>query len=102
MQVAEAYDFVCAGNRDGLRVYLASLDISGAFDTVPHQSLVESMMRENINPYFARFIERWLRKRKFSLRLGSQKGRLFSAKKPITRDYHKVESYRPSRGCSIL
>ena len=41
MQLIEIYDFGQAGNRGDLQVYLASLDVSGAFDAASHEVLME-------------------------------------------------------------
>ena len=51
----------------------------------PHQSLMESIGRASIDPYLARFIERWLRTRRFSVRLDSPAVRHFSTYRPATR-----------------
>ena len=85
LQLAEIYDFAQAGNHDDLRVYLASLDTSRAFDTVSHHTLMRTAGGLDTDPYLTRFVERRLRGRQFSVRLASSAGPLLGTFKPGTR-----------------
>ena len=75
-------------NRDltqGSHVYLSSLDIKGAFDTLPHQLTERAMKEANVEPYCARLQNQWTTKRKFQVRITTAKGRYLSSKRPIAR-----------------
>ena len=58
-------DFVTAQTGAGRHVYLASLDVDGAFDIVPHSHLIRPMAKANIEPSASGFalISIWLRNR---------------------------------------
>ena len=62
----------------------ASLDIAGAFDTVPHHEMVGALQSLKLGPYLARFIEKWLRARRFPVQFGCSAGQHLSASKPKT------------------
>ena len=66
-------------------VYVASLDVEGAFDTVPHHELIDALMWAGVGRYIVRFLEAWLKGRRFRVRLDGPEGRCVSAPKGITR-----------------
>ena len=85
MHLSGVYDFVRAHSSKGGYVYLAGLDISGAFDTAPHSRLLETMASAGADPYILRFLGEWLRERRFRARLATPKSRFASRSWPVTR-----------------
>ena len=81
--LAELTDFLSAQLADGCFVYLASLDVQQAFDSVPHDCIMETVWTLGLDPYLVRFIEVWLRGRRFRVRLTAPTGRFVSTPRPI-------------------
>ena len=71
--------------REEKYVYESSLDIDGAFDTVPHLLLVNALAEMEVDWYILRFMCGWLRKRKFRIRLNTAAGTFISKTRPISR-----------------
>ena len=84
-QMALMSHFITTKLDTGAYVYIASLDIKGAFDTVPHNGLVETLRRVPMDPHCRRFIDHWVRSRKFRVQLMTPQGRELSGLRPITR-----------------
>ena len=78
-------DLIGAHVSEGRFVYVASLDIYGAFDTAPHEELVATMRRMGMDWFIARFLEKWLTRRGFRVRLITTKGRFLSRPRDISR-----------------
>ena len=85
MHLQEMSDFAHEAIDKGEFVYIASLDIDGAFDKVPHDNLLQTLAGTGADPYLLRYIGRWLCDRRFRLRLATPYGRFLSTKRPITR-----------------
>lgn len=63
-------------SKDKTRVaLLLSLDISGAFDNVPHERLIHNLTEKGIPRWITRFIESFLQERTTSIVLGTYKGK---------------------------
>ena len=85
MHLLELADFVQRSVEDGKYAYIASLDIDGAFDKVPHRLLVDSLMAVGIEGYLVRYMTKWLIGRNFRARLSSASRRFYSGPKDMTR-----------------
>ena len=85
MHLAPLTDFVAEQLQGGRHVFLASLDISGAFDTVPRNGLMSSLWKTGVDAHLVRFIGAWLRNRRFRARLQTQEGRFFSKPRGMSR-----------------
>ena len=70
---------------NGKFVYLASLDIQGAFDLLNHGVINTALQAANIEPNCARFIMNWTTGRSFKIRLSTPEGQHLSRARPITR-----------------
>ena len=81
----ELYDFATKAEREGKQVYIASLDIAGAFDTVPHEKLSEALRRKGVEEHLYRYLWNWITKRRFKVRLASPQGNRYSSYCEITR-----------------
>ena len=60
MHVAELTDFSIEQINNRRYLYLSSLDIQGAFDTIPHKVLPTALQKADIAPVYRRCIARWL------------------------------------------
>ena len=61
----EIFDFVNTHALEDRQVYLASLDIDRAFDTAPRDSFAATLRGLDMDPNSLRFVETWLRSRRF-------------------------------------
>ena len=82
MLLAELTDFAAEKVREEKYVYVSSLDIDGAFDTVPHHLLANALAEVKVDWYILRFMCGWLRKRKFRTRLNTDAGTFISKTRP--------------------
>ena len=85
MHLAELSDFAAENVGSGKYVYLSSLDIDGAFDSVPHHLLVRALHRFGVDGYTKRYVATWLTQRSFRMRLKTNSGPFFSGPRPISR-----------------
>ena len=69
----------------GDHIYVASLDIKGAFDTVPHEGLSNTLQRIDMDPHCRRFVDNWIGSRRFRVRLLTPMGKTLSTPREITR-----------------
>ena len=69
-------------------VYLAGLDLA-AFNKVPHDRLMHTLSGTDIDLYTLRFVETWLRSRRFSVRLTTPPEQFLSAPETIARGIPK-------------
>ena len=83
--LVELYDRARQALNDNKHVVIASLDISGAFDTIPHKPLLSSIRARGVHGYIYRYIHTWLTKRRFALRLASPQGYKHSRRCDVTR-----------------
>ena len=79
----ELHDFVRTAQDRGEYIYLGAVDVDSAFDNVPHTALLQTAVGRNVDPHICRYLETWLRRRIFSVRLTSPKGRFVSNWRPI-------------------
>ena len=86
MHLLELCDFASQGLAKGGLVYLASLDIDGAFDTVPHALLVRKLEKEGVDRYVVRYVATRLMERSFRVRLHTPAGKFYSSKRSISRE----------------
>ena len=78
MQLQEMYDYI-KKEIDGRRyVCLASIDIDWAFDKVPRDRLMATLPRLDVDPFILCFLQKWMRARRFSVRLATLVGQFFS------------------------
>ena len=63
--------------------YVASLDISAAFDAAPHELLMGAYWATKADAFCGNFVETWLKERRFRVRLMTEKGPVLSPPKPI-------------------
>ena len=63
---------------------MANPDIDGAFDTVPRDKLAETLWRSGAEERAVRFLEKWLKNRRFRVRLNSASGKQVSTPRKIT------------------
>ena len=66
-------------------VLLASLDVYGAFGTLPHRGLLHSLRRRGLREHLPWFIQVWLTQKRFRLRLLSPQAQNSSRFYDITR-----------------
>ena len=66
-------------------VYLASLAIGAALDTVSHEHLATAFRALHIDEHCARFVEFWLKNRTFRVRIQTENGPVRSGPKTISR-----------------
>ena len=59
-QLLEVFDFAQSHTKEERLVDLASLDIDGTFDKVPHDKLTKTLRSLDVEPYLFRFIEGWV------------------------------------------
>ena len=85
MHLLELSDGVHAAMDAGHFAYIASLDIDGAFDKVPHRLLIESMGGFGVEEYIVRYMVKWLRGRSFMVRLSAVTGKFYSSARGMTR-----------------
>ena len=81
----QAYSFICEGLEAGRFVYVAAVDIEGAFDNVPHESLVDTLKKAQVDPFLCRYVALWLRCRLFCIRLRAPTGMHYSKWLPLSR-----------------
>ena len=81
----EFFDFVKETRDKGCYVYVASIDVDSAFDTVPHEQLLKTTEKLGVDPYIRRYLHGWLTGRMFTVRIQTSKGRFFSTWRPIRR-----------------
>ena len=77
------YDPIRHRNRGGY-LYLASLEISAAFDTVPHSCLLSAAAGGGPDSYLLRSQSVWLRETRFRTRLATPTGRFACEGWPVT------------------
>ena len=85
MCLTELMDFVHREICRGKWCYLASFDIAGAFDNVPHNRLVDSLREMGVDVHSRRVIHNWLRTRTFQVRLTVAEGNIYSHQYPISK-----------------
>ena len=78
MHMAELADFAQEGVAQNRFIYLTSLDIQGAFDFVPHAVLLRELQALRVSPIYLSYVETWLSRRSFRVRLRSSTGCLYS------------------------
>ena len=78
MHLAALTDFAAGHLREGRFVYLASLDMGGAFDSVAHDGLLASLWEAVSNAYFVSFAGTWLKGGNFRKRILAPEGGFFS------------------------
>ena len=66
--------FVNEGRNKGKHIYIAGLDISGAFDSASYTRLTEALERVGAPKVLIRFIGNWLPTGNFRIRLNSPLG----------------------------
>ena len=66
-------------------VYIASIDVDGAFDTVPHVQLMRTIDEMGVDTYTRRYLATWLAHRRFSVRLATPQGRYYSSWRRLSR-----------------
>ena len=81
----EVMDRVHRALLGGQHVYLASFDIRGAFDTVPHSELMAALKRFGVDVRLRKVIHEWLRGRTFQVRMRSDAGVFYSSVHTISR-----------------
>ena len=64
-------------------IWLANLDIEGAFDAVPFSQLLSPLTGLGIPPPILRYIQKWLTERQFQVKLTTAKGRFLSSLQKI-------------------
>ena len=69
MLLAELADFMSERAAGGRFVYVSSLDISGAFDTVPRLQLALALEEMGVAKHVFQYVKCWLGSRKFRVRL---------------------------------
>ena len=79
------YDFICREIQKGRFVYLAAVDIDGAFDNVPHAGLIASLLNTGADCVLCRYVAKWLQCREFRVRLRSVKGAFLSPWRPLSK-----------------
>ena len=95
MHLLELVDFIAEATESGSFAYVASLDIDGAFDKVPHHRLIESILAYGVEGYLVRYMARWLLGRTFRVRLTSVTGRFYSSVRGISRGVPRGGLYPP-------
>ena len=85
MCLFEFVGFTSEGVADGMFVHISSIEIDGAFDTVPHHRLILTLEGPEVEPCIVRYMSKWLNNRKFQARLSATAGRFFSNYREITR-----------------
>ena len=85
MHMLELFDAAAAARARGDFVYLASVDVDGAFDTVPHDSLIGTFEAAGIDSFTCRYLHTWLVSRQFQVRLMSARGVVLSTLRGIGR-----------------
>ena len=58
-------DFLQDQRAQACHTYLASIDVDGAFDTVPHRDLIRTLTELGVNDFICRYIAEWLNRRVF-------------------------------------
>ena len=53
------YDFVCGESETGRFVYLAVINIDGALDHVPHESLIRTLEGLKVDSFIGRYTAKW-------------------------------------------
>ena len=61
MHITTLMDVMARGHSQGKFVYLASVDVEAAFDTVPHKRILETLREWGTHDYLLRYIHIWLR-----------------------------------------
>ena len=79
-------------------VYLASVDIDGAFDEIPHSKFIETLLNAEGDGYILRFICAGSTRTRFKLRLLTPRGRCLSSWSSCRRGKYSPPFY----GCRIL
>ena len=85
--LTQLYDFLCSGLRQGRFVDSAAMDIDGAFDNVPHASLLGALLSLDVDRFFCRCVAKWLQGRIFRARLRAAGGVLLRKRKSITKGF---------------
>ena len=67
--LTQLYDFLCSELRQGRFVDSAAMDIDGAFDNVPHASLLGALLSLDLDRFLCRCVAKWLQGRIFRARL---------------------------------
>ena len=81
----ETMDFAREMKTRGEGIYVASVDVDGAFDTVPHGKLLNSLKAVGVDSFLLRYVATWLSRRKFSVCLSTPNGRYFSYWRNLSR-----------------
>ena len=84
MCLTEIMDFVHRGTCGEGWCYIASFDIAGASDTVPHRRPVQSLREMGVDTHSRRIVRNWLGSRTFQVRLSTWGGAIYSHQYPIS------------------
>ena len=75
----EMSDFVRQMRSQNRFTSITSIDVNGAFDTVPHKSLMRTVESLGVSPHVCRYLAQWLSSRVFRIRLATPGGRFYSS-----------------------
>ena len=85
MRLIEFHDYVWEMRDAGRYTYVSSIDVAAAFDNVPHSFLMQTVTDRGVDRYLCRYIDVWLKKRIFRMRLTTADGQYFSGWKPVSK-----------------
>ena len=85
MHLQELMDFAQNTQRMGWPVYLASIDVGGAFGKVPHASPLATFEKSGVGGFYCRYLFNWLVRRRFQIRLNTPNGEYYSKVRSIGR-----------------
>ena len=85
MHLLEFHDFVRESRGAGNFTYITSVDVAAAFDNVPHRCLINTAGRLGVDPYLCRYMDVWLKRRVFRMRLMTSMGKYHSGWKRISK-----------------
>ena len=78
MNITALSDIIARGRRQGKFICMASVNVEAAFDTAPHQHVLETLREWETPDRILRYAHMWMRQRQFSLRLQGTVGAQYS------------------------
>ena len=85
MHLIGFHDYTREMRDAGCYAYISSIDVAAAFDNVPHSSLLKTVTELGVDRYLCRYLDMWLKKRIFRMRLTAADGQYFSGWKPVSK-----------------
>ena len=93
--LAELQEFIRKAREQGKYIYVAAIDVEAAFDSVPHDCVLQTLRDWGVGRHTMRYLRKWPEGRRFAIRLRSPTGVHYSSYSKLTRGLSQGEIISP-------